>query len=97
MTAAIEGVSGQQHASFALYTREITGTHFTVGWVGPDGSLDEPNISSAKGIDPGPSSPESVAIPTELPAHIVSVYWDLFWDCNRDKGTSVSNIKTNKE
>jgi len=34
MTAALEGVSGQQHAPAALYPRERPGTHFTGGWVG---------------------------------------------------------------
>jgi Pyruvate/2-oxoacid:ferredoxin oxidoreductase delta subunit len=33
MTAALEGVSGQQHAPAALYPRERPGTHFTGGWV----------------------------------------------------------------
>jgi hypothetical protein len=28
------GVSGQQHALAALYSRERPGTHFTGGWVG---------------------------------------------------------------
>jgi len=35
MTAALEGMSGQQHAPAALYPRERPGTHFTGGWVGP--------------------------------------------------------------
>ena len=34
MTAALEGVSGQQHALAALYPRETPGTYFTGGWVG---------------------------------------------------------------
>jgi len=29
MTAAVEGVSGQQHASAAIYPWERPGTHFT--------------------------------------------------------------------
>ena len=40
MTAALEGVSGQQHAPAALYPRERTGIHFTGGWVGPRAGLD---------------------------------------------------------
>jgi len=56
MTAAIEGVSGQQHAPAALYPRECPGTHFTVGWVVPGAGLDQRKNSSPKGIDPGPSS-----------------------------------------
>jgi len=35
MTAALEGVSGQQYAPAALYPRERLGTHFTGG--GPQG------------------------------------------------------------
>jgi len=44
-----------------------TGTHCTGGWVGPRAGLDGRKISSPPGIDPGPSSPKSVTIPTELP------------------------------
>jgi len=32
MTAALEGVSGQQHGPAALYPRERPDTHFTGGW-----------------------------------------------------------------
>jgi len=46
MTAAVEGVSGQQHASSALYPRERPGTHFTGGWVGTRAGLDGRKISS---------------------------------------------------
>ena len=35
--------------------------------MGPRASLDARYISSLPGFDPGPSSPQSVAIPTELP------------------------------
>jgi len=35
--------------------------------VGPRAGLDGRKISSTPGFDPGPSSPQSVAIPTELP------------------------------
>jgi len=57
MTAALEGVSGQQQAPAALNPRENTGTHFTGGWVGPRAGLDGWKISSQPGFDPGPSSP----------------------------------------
>ena len=67
MTAALEGVSGEQHALAALYPRERPGTHFTGGWLGPRAGLDGRKISSLPASDPGPSSLESVAIPTELP------------------------------
>ena len=67
MTAALERVSGQQHALAALYPRERPGTHFTGGWVGSRAGLDGRKISSPPGFDPATSSPQSVAIPTELP------------------------------
>jgi len=67
MTAALEGVSGQQYALTALYPRERPGTHFTGGWVGTRAGLDGRKISSPLGFDPASSSPQSVAIPTELP------------------------------
>ena len=35
--------------------------------MGPMASLDGQKISSLPGFDPGPPSPQSVAIPTELP------------------------------
>ena len=47
--------------------RERPGTHFTGGWVDPRPGLDGRKISSPPGFDPGPSSPYSVVIPTELP------------------------------
>ena len=37
MTAALEGVSGQQHAPAALSPRERPGTHLTGGWVDRSG------------------------------------------------------------
>ena len=66
MTAALEGVSGQQHAPAALYPWERPGTHFTGGWVGPRDGLDGRKISSPPGFSPGPYSPQSVTILTEL-------------------------------
>jgi len=60
------GVSGQQHAPAAIFPRERPGTHFTEGCVGPRAGLDGQKISSPPGFDPGPSSPKSVAILTEL-------------------------------
>ena len=62
-----KGVSGQLHAPAALYPRERRGIHFTGGWVGPRAGLDGRKMSSPPVFDPGPSSPWSVAIPTELP------------------------------
>jgi len=57
MTAALEGVSGQQHAPTALYLMERPGTHFTGGWVGPRAGLDGRKISSPAGFDLELSSP----------------------------------------
>jgi len=73
MTAALEGeVSGQQHASAALYPRERAGTYFIGSWVGPRAGLDGRKISSPPGFDPGPSRPgSSVVIPTGLPGLLI--------------------------
>jgi len=46
MTAVLEGVSGQQHATAALNPQERHGTHFTGGWVGSRAGLDGQKISS---------------------------------------------------
>ena len=43
MTAALEGVSGQQHVPAATYTRERTDTQFTVGWVARGGGNSRPH------------------------------------------------------
>ena len=67
MTVALEGVSGQQHASAALYPQERPHTHFTGGWVGPRAGLDAQKISSPPGFDPGQFSLQSVAIPAYNP------------------------------
>ena len=53
MTAALEGVSGQQHAPTELYTRERPGTNLTGDWVGPRAGLERcGKISSTQGFDP---------------------------------------------
>ena len=46
MTAAIEGVSGQQHAPAALYHWERPGTHFTGGWVASGPVWTRENLAS---------------------------------------------------
>ena len=61
MTAALEG--GEWSAAHPGSTLP----NFTGGWVGPWAILDGRKISSPQGFDPGPSSPRSVSIPTELP------------------------------
>jgi len=50
MTAALEGVSGQQHAPATFYPRERPGTYFAGGWVGPRAGLDGGKISSPPGF-----------------------------------------------
>jgi len=55
----------QPHAPVASTSRERPGTHFRVGWVGPRAGLDRQKISSPPAFDSGPSSPYSVAIPTD--------------------------------
>jgi hypothetical protein len=45
---------------------ERSGTHCTIGWVCSRAGLNGRNISSPPGFDHGPSSPSSVAIPSEL-------------------------------
>ena len=42
--------------------------------MGPRAGLDGRKISSPPGLDPGPSIPQSVTIPTELPAHYIHIY-----------------------
>ena len=52
MTAALEGVSGQQHAPAALYPRERPGTHFSGGWVGPQDRSGRVENLAPPGFDP---------------------------------------------
>ena len=58
MTAALEGVSGQQYGPATLYPRERPGTHFTGGWLDPIAGLDGRKISSPLVFDPGTSNIE---------------------------------------
>ena len=67
MTAALEGAEWSATRPGHILPRERPGTHFTRGWVGPKAGLDGRKILSPPGFDSGPSSPYSVAIPTELP------------------------------
>ena len=69
-------MSGQQHAPAVLYPGERSGTHCTVSWVGPRAGLDGRNNSPYRDSIPGPSSPLSVAMPTELPCpHCLSLHF----------------------
>jgi len=54
-----------------FYPQERPGTHFTGGWVGHRAGLDGRKISSPPGFDPGPSSPQSVAVPTATQPTVV--------------------------
>jgi hypothetical protein len=69
------GVRGQCHVPTALYPRERPGTHRTGGWVGPSAGLDKWGKSRPhRDSIPGPSSTYPVAIPTELPGPLLSMY-----------------------
>jgi len=57
MNAAVDGVSGQQHAPAALYPQERPGTHLIRGWVVLRAGLDRRKISSPLEFYPGQSSP----------------------------------------
>jgi len=83
MTAALEGVSGQQHAPAALYPWQRPGTRCTGGWVGPRVGLEGRKISSQPGFDPGSSSSLSVAVPTQLPGPLTEMSSrDIYWGVN---------------
>jgi len=77
MTAALEG--GEWSAACPSHTLPPEKSrypfyNFTGGWVGPRAGLDGQKISSPPGLDPRPSSPLSVAIPTELPGPQIVKY-----------------------
>jgi len=84
-------VRGQQEAPAALYPRERPGTYFTEGWVGPSAGLDGLKISSPPGFDPGPSSPYSVAVPTELHTMII------IFEIHRRESQILSALNTQQE
>jgi len=69
MTVALEGGEWSAARPDRTLPPERAGTHFTGGWVGPRAGLDGRKFSYSPAFDPGPSSPWSVAVPTELPAH----------------------------
>ena len=56
MTAALEGMSVQQHAPAPLYPRERPGTHCTGGWVGSRSGLDGRKTSPHRDSISRPSS-----------------------------------------
>jgi len=65
MTTALEGRWGSASRPGRFYPRERHGTHSTGGWVWPRAGLDR--CGESRGSNPGPSSPQPVAIPTTLP------------------------------
>jgi len=82
MTAALEGVSGQQHAPATLYPRDRPGTHFTGGWVGPQArSGRAENIVPTGFRSRTATARSSVTIQTELPGPLI-LYINTFvgWD-----------------
>jgi len=68
------GLGGQRHTPAALIPRKRRGTHRILGWVGPRASMDGCGKSRPPpGSDPGPSSPQRVDIPTELPGPLLNI------------------------
>jgi len=72
-----------------LTPRERPSTHCTGGWVGTRAGMEGRKIMSLPEFDPGTSSPQSVAIPTELPGPPVSVVQD-----KSACGTQRRNVRT---
>jgi hypothetical protein len=70
LTSALEGGEWSDSRPCRFNAgKSAPGTHWIGGWVGPRAGLDameKINILRLPGIEPGPSSPYPVAIPTEL-------------------------------
>jgi hypothetical protein len=63
----------QRHAPAALPADKRPGTHFIRGWVGPRVGVDMCGKSRLyRDSIPGPSSPQRVAVPTQLSRHLQS-------------------------
>ena len=75
MTAALEGGEWSAARSSQTLPPGKTRYPFYRRLDGPRTGLDGRKISSPPGFDSGPSSPYSVAIPTELPGPHVIKYW----------------------
>ena len=73
MTTALEGGKWSAARSGRILHPGKTRTHCTGGWVGPRAGLDGRKISPHRDSIPGPSSPKSVAIPTELPGPLTKL------------------------
>jgi len=67
MTAALEGVNGQHHATAGFYIRERHCTHCTGSWVGYKAGLEGRKISSHRDSITDRPARSSFAITTELP------------------------------
>ena len=91
-----KGVTGQRHAPAALYPRERPGTRCTGGWVGPRAGLHRCGKSRPhQDSIPRQSSPQPVAIPTELPGpqqmHKLSLKFTIMF-CKNTKLLHVADI-----
>ena len=77
MTASLEG--GEWSATHSGHTLPPGKTRYSLyrRLVGPRAGLDGRKISSQPGFDPGPSSPKSVTVLTELPNPPRSLYSSL--------------------
>jgi len=74
-TTALEGGERSGSHPAILYPQERPSTHCTGGWVGPRASLDRCGKSRSHWDSIlGPSSPQPVAIPTELPGPHIYIY-----------------------
>ena len=87
---------GQRHAPATLYPREILGTHCTGGWVVLRDGLDWCGKSRPHRYSiPGPSSPQAVAILTELSRFhrkmLNLIVYNMKWDDIFTKAGMISN------
>jgi len=70
--------------------------------VGPRAGLDGRKFSSPPGLDPGPSSPKSFAIPTELPSPhhqevLLCIYSNPYMSCVYVDWVLVGSDPTNSQ
>jgi hypothetical protein len=73
MTLALNGGGWSASRPGCLYPRERPSTHYTEGWVGPRAGLDRCRKSRPHwDLIPGPSSPQRVAISTELSRPLIN-------------------------
>ena len=82
LTSALDGADGQRHAPATLPSGKRPGTHCIGGWVGTKAGLvgcgkSRPHRDSIS----GPSSPQQVAIPTELSRPTLDKSTRTNWKC----------------